>query len=62
MKHFELTEAKEREHIARAVASLEKTVGHHARWLVLPLRPRREHAPPAGGAWRLPLRQRLLRR
>ena len=27
VKHFELTEAEEREHIARAVASLEKTVG-----------------------------------
>jgi peptidoglycan/xylan/chitin deacetylase (PgdA/CDA1 family) len=28
VKHFELTEAEERDHIARAVASLEKTVGH----------------------------------
>jgi peptidoglycan/xylan/chitin deacetylase (PgdA/CDA1 family) len=28
VKHFELSEAEEREHIARAVASLEKTVGH----------------------------------
>ncbi|CAH0307583.1 polysaccharide deacetylase family protein [Roseomonas sp. CECT 9278] len=28
VKHFELSEAEERDHIARAVASLEKTVGH----------------------------------
>ena len=28
VKHFELSEAEEREHIRRAVASLEKTVGH----------------------------------
>ena len=28
VKHFELSEAEEREHIARAVTSLEKTVGH----------------------------------
>jgi peptidoglycan/xylan/chitin deacetylase (PgdA/CDA1 family) len=28
VKHFELSEAEEREHIARAVRSLEKTVGH----------------------------------
>lgn len=28
VKHFELSEAEEREHIAKAVASLEKTVGH----------------------------------
>jgi peptidoglycan/xylan/chitin deacetylase (PgdA/CDA1 family) len=28
VKHFELSEAEEREHIARAVLSLEKTVGH----------------------------------
>lgn len=28
IKHFELSEAEERDHIARAVTSLEKTVGH----------------------------------
>lgn len=28
VKHFELSEAEEREHIARAVTSIEKTVGH----------------------------------
>ena len=28
VKHFELTEEQERDHIARAVASLEKSVGH----------------------------------
>ena len=28
IKHYELTEAEERDHIARAVKSLEKTVGH----------------------------------
>ena len=28
VKHFELPEAEEREHIRRAVASLEKTIGH----------------------------------
>lgn len=28
VKHFELSEAEEREHIARAVASLERSVGH----------------------------------
>ena len=28
VKHFELPEAEEREHIRRAIASLEKTVGH----------------------------------
>jgi len=28
VKHFQLSEAEEREHIGRAVASLEKTVGH----------------------------------
>ena len=60
VKHFELTEAEEREHIRKAVASLQTTVGGRALGLVLPLRARREHAPPDRRGGRLPLRLRLL--
>ena len=62
VKHFELSEAEEREHIAKAVKSLQQTVGARAGRLVLPLWTQRQHPPPAGRGRRLHLRQRLLRR
>ena len=62
VKHFELTEAEEREHIRKAVASLRDDHRRAPARLVLPLRAAREHAPPRRRGGRLSLRQRLLRR
>ncbi len=62
VKHFELTEAEEREHIAKAAASLHKTFGEPPAGWYCRYGPSREHPSPGRRAWRLPLRQRLLRR
>ena len=47
VKHYELTEAEEREHIRRAVASLQTTVGERPLGWYCRYGPEREHAPPA---------------
>ncbi len=59
-KHFELDEATERDRIARAVASIQKTMGERPLWLVLPQRPRRQHAASHRGGSRVSLRFRRL--
>ncbi len=51
-KHFELSEAEERERIRRAVASLQETMGERPLGWYLPLRAKPEHPEPAGrGGW-----------
>ena len=62
IKHDDLTEAEEREHIRRAVASLEADRRRAAARLVLPLWAEREHAPARRRGGRLSLRLRLLQR
>ena len=62
IKHYELTEAEEREHIRQAVASHREDDRRAAARLVLPLRTQREHAPPGRRGGRLPLRLRRLQR
>ena len=57
IKHYDLSEAEEREHIRMAVASLKA-----AARLVLPLRPRYQYAPAPGRRGRIYIRFRLLRR
>jgi peptidoglycan/xylan/chitin deacetylase (PgdA/CDA1 family) len=47
IKHYELIEQEEREHIRKAIVSTEEMIGEPA-WLALPLWTGREHAPAAG--------------
>ena len=62
VKHFELSEAEEREHIARAVASIEKTIGRKPEGWYCRYGPSENTRRLVDGTRRLPLRQRLLRR
>ena len=55
VEHFKLTEAEEREHIRRAIESLQADPRRAAARLVLPLWAERQHAPAADGGGRLPL-------
>ena len=55
IKHYELTEAEEREHIRKAVASLRDHGGRAAARLVLPLRAERQHAAPHRRGGRVPV-------
>jgi len=62
IKHYELSEAEEREHIRKAIESMKEDGGRAAARLVLPLRPEREHPAADRGGGRLPLRFRRLQR
>ena len=55
VEHFKLDEATEREHVRRAVESLETNSRTASAWLVLPLRAERQHATPRHGGGRLSL-------
>ena len=62
VKHFTLSEAEEREHIAKAVKSFQQTVGQSPAGWYCRYGPSVNTRRLLRRAWRLHLRQRLLRR